>query len=236
MACEFSGRFSSTQIHVDRRRSAAESSISTKSSSIWVVTFYTSPNRYIESIVDGSTDPSLQLHGVARLNCPCANGSARRGQPARLGRDGLVCGLLERSRHAHPMDPRRSWLRNPIGRRLPVALTVPAGLASEAVSSKKRPGRVNASPVDGSWRLDFAGAPHCDQYHCSSDDRLNRQVLLHLPVSLSSRPARPTDDSQEHITIGRSPIARGWPWPCRPAERTSSAREAHPCDRYSCQF
>ena len=188
-------------------------------------------NRYIESIVDRSTDPSLQLPGVARLNCPCANGSARRGQPARLGRDGLVCGLLERSRHAHPMDPRRFWLRNPpvaSGRRLPVALTVPAGLASEAVSSKKRPGRVNSSPVDGSWRLDFAGAPHCDQYHCSSDERLNRQVLLHLPVSLSSRPARPTDDSQEHITIGRSHIARGWPWPCRPAERTSSAREGPP--------
>ena len=140
------------------------------------------------------------------------------------------CRLLARSRHAYPMDPRRSWLRNPIGRRLPVALTVPAGLASEAVSSKKRPGRVNASPVDGSLRLDFAGAPHRDQYHCSSDDHLNRQVLLHLPVSLSSRPARPTDDSQEHITIGRSHIARGWPWPCRPAERTSSAREAHPCD------
>ena len=167
------------------------------------------------------------------LNCPWANGSARRGQPARLGRDGPVCGLLERSRHAHPMHPRRSWLRNPIGRRLPVALTVPAGLASEAVSSKKRPGRVNASPVDGSLRLDFAGAPHRDQYHCSSDDRLNRQVLLHLPVSLSSRPARPTDDSQEHITIGRSHIARGWPWPCRPAERTSSERRGPPvlpCD------
>ena len=131
------------------------------------------------------------------------------------------------------MHPRRSWLRNPIGRRLPVALTVPAGLASEAVSSKKRPGRVNASPVDGSLRLDFAGAPHRDQYHCSSDDRLNRQVLLHLPVSLSSRPARPTDDSQEHITIGRSHIARGWPWPCRPAERTSSERRGPPvlpCD------
>ena len=149
------------------------------------------------------------VHRVARLNCPCANGSARRGQPARLGRDGPVCGLLERSRHAHPMDPRRSWLRNLIGRRLPVALAVPAGLASEAVSSKKRPVRVNASPVDGSWRLDFAGAPHRDQYHCSSDERLNRQVLLHLPMRLFSRPARPTDDSQEQITIGRSHIARG---------------------------
>ena len=97
-----------------------------------------------------------------------------------------------------------------------------------SVDSLNAPDRVNSSPVDGSWRLDFAGAPHCDQYHCSSDERLNRQVLLHLPVSLSSRPARPTDDSQEHITIGRSHIARGWPWPCRPAERTSSAREGPP--------
>ena len=156
--------------------------------------------------------------------------TASKGLPARLEGDGPACGLLARSRHAYPMDPRRSWLRNLIGRRLPVALAVPAGLASEAVSSKKRPVRVNASPVDGSWRLDFAGAPHCEQYHCSSDDRLNRQVLLHLPMRLFSRNARPTDDSQEHMTIGRSRIARGWPWPCRPAERTSSARDAHPCD------
>ena len=176
----------------------------------------------------GSTDTAPRRAPSTAPVQPCATGSARRGQPARLGRDGPVCGLLERSRHAHPMHPRRSWLRNPIGRRLPVALTVPAGLASEAVSSKKRPGRVNASPVDGSLRLDFAGAPHRDQYHCSSDDRLNRQVLLHLPVSLSSRPARPTDDSLEHITIGRSHIARGWPWPCRPAERTSSEHRGGP--------
>ena len=110
--------------------------------------------------------------------------TASRGQPARLGRDGPVCGLLERSRHAYPMDPRRSWLRNPVGRRSPVTLTVPTGLASEALSLKMRLGRVHTSPVDGSWRLDFAGAPHCDQYHCSHADRLNRQVLLHLPVSL----------------------------------------------------
>ena len=128
------------------------------------------------------------------------------------------------------MDPRRSWLRNPIGRRLPVALTVPAGLASEAASSKMRPGRVNASPVDGSWRLDFAGAPHCDQYHCSHADRLNRQVLLHLPVSLFSRPARHTDASQEYKTIGCRHIASGWPWPPgRPSGRFS-ARDAHPWD------
>ena len=151
--------------------------------------------------------------------------TASRGQPARLGRDGPVCGLLERSRHAYPMDPRRSWLRNPVGRRSPVTLTVPSDLASEALSLKMRLGRVHTSPVDGSWRLDFAGAPHCEQYHCSSDDRLNRQVLLHLPVSLSSRPARPTDDSQEHMTIGRSRIARGWPWPCgQPSGRPQRAR------------
>ena len=147
--------------------------------------------------------------------------SARRGQPARLGRDGPVCGLLARSRHAYPMDPRRSWLRNPIGRRSPVTLTVPTDLGSEALSLKMRLGRVHTSPVDGSWRLDFAGAPHCEQYHCSHADRLNRQVLLHLPVSLSSRPARRTDDSQEHMTIGCRHIASGWPWPRRPAERTS---------------
>ena len=99
-----------------------------------------------------------------------------------------------------------------------------AALASEALPSKKRPGRVNASPVDGSWRLDFAGAPHCEQYHRSYAERLNRQVLLHLPVSLSSRPARPTDDSQEHMTIGRRHIAGGWPWPRRAPRRRPSGR------------
>ena len=183
-------------------------------------------NRYIESIVDRSTDPSLQLHGVARLNCPCANGSARRGQPARLGRDGPVCGLLERSRHAHPMDPRRSWLRNPIGRRLPVALTVPAGLASEAVSSKMRPGRVNASPVDGSWRLDFAGAPHCEQYHCSHADRLNRQVLLHLPVSFFSRQTAHRRLSGVHDD--RLPSHRQWLAVAAPAGRADVFEGATP--------
>ena len=146
--------------------------------------------------------------------------TASKGLPARLEGDGPVCGLFARSRHAYPMDPRRSWLRNPIGRRSPAALTVPTDLASEALSLKKRLGRVHTSPVDGSWRLDFAGAPHCEQYHCSYAERLNRQVLLHLPVSLSSRPARRTDDSQEHMTIGCRHIASGWPWPRRPAERT----------------
>ena len=167
---------------------------------------------------DLATPLSCALNGAVAA-------TASRGQPARLGRDGPVCGLLERSRHAYPMDPRRSWLRNPVGRRSPVTPTVPTDLASEALSLKMRLGRVHTSPVDGSWRLDFAGAPHCEQYYCSSDDRLNRQVLLHLPVSLSSRPARPTDDSQEHMTIGRSRIARGWPWPRgQPSGRPQRAR------------
>ena len=35
-------------------------------------------------------------------------------------------------------------------------------------------------------------------------------LLLHLLVRLSPRPAWPTDESQEHINIGRRRIASGW--------------------------
>ena len=46
--------------------------------------------------------------------------TASKGLPARLEGDGPVRGLLARSRHAYPMDPRRSWLRKPLaaGRQL----------------------------------------------------------------------------------------------------------------------
>ena len=143
------------------------------------------------------------------------------GQPARLGRDGPACGLPERSRRAYPMDPRRSWLRKPTGRRSPAALTVPADLASEASSLKKRLGKVNTSPEDGFWRLDFAGAPHGDLCHAHRKTPLesaSAPALARPPFSAT----RPTDDSQEHINIGRRRIASGW-W-YRPARHAWASR------------
>ena len=70
------------------------------------------------------------------------------------------------------MDPRRSRLRKLTGRRSPAAFTVPTDLASEASSLKKRLGKVNTSPEDGFWRLDFAGAPHGDLCHAQRKSAL----------------------------------------------------------------
>ena len=121
-----------------------------------------------------------------------------------------------------PRAPRRSCLRKPTGLRRQMRLIVLADLASEVSWSKKRPCKVNISYADGFWRPDFAGASHCVQDHCSSEERLYRQVLLHLVVNLSPRPVRPTDDSQEHINIGRRRIASGW-W-YRPARHAWASR------------
>ena len=116
----------------------------------------------------GRTSRAISPQALSRALNGAVAATASRGQPARLGRDGPVCGLLARSRHAYPMDPRRSWLRKPGGRRSPAALSVLADLASEVSSSNKRLGEVNTSPADGFWRPDFAGAPHGEQCHCLS--------------------------------------------------------------------
>ena len=115
-----------------------------------------------------------------------------KGLPARLEGDGPVCGLLERSRHACPMDPRRSWLRNPIGCRSPAALSVLADLASEVSSSKNRLVKVHTSPVDGFWRPDFAGTPQGEQCHCS----LQKSGRSASAPALARRPFFATDGPQ----------------------------------------
>eukprot|EP00964_Phaeocystis_antarctica_P022225 scaffold12327_cov54-Phaeocystis_antarctica.AAC.2 len=95
------------------------------------------------------------------------------------------------------MDSRRSWLRKPTGRRSPAALTVPADLASEASSLKKRLGKVNTSPEDGFWRLDFAGAPHDDsQEHINIGRRRiasgwSYRPARHAWASRNGRPEKP---------------------------------------------
>jgi hypothetical protein len=106
---------------------------------------------------------------------------------ARLEGDGPVCGLLERSRHACPMDPRRSWLRNPIGCRSPDALSVLADLASEVSSSKKRLVKVHTSPMEASGGRNSPELHRVSSaiVHCGRAE--DRQVLLHLPIGLSSR-------------------------------------------------
>ena len=108
-------------------------------------------------------------------------------------------------------------------------LIVLADLASEVSWSKKRPCKVNISYADGFWRPDFAGASHCVQDHCSSEERLYRQVLLHLVVNLSPRPVRPTDDSQEHINIGRRRVASGVVSGQRHASGRCERRDILPC-------
>ena len=118
--------------------------------------------------------------------------TASKGLPARLEGDGPVCRLLACSRHAYPLDPRRSWLRKPGGRRSPAALSVLADLASEVSSSKKRLGNVNTSPVDGFWRLAFAGDSHGDQCHCSS----RKSGRSASAPALASQPFFATDGPQ----------------------------------------
>ena len=153
--------------------------------------------------------------------------TASKGLPARLEGDGPVCGLLARSRHAYPMDPRRSWLRKPGGRRSPAALSVLADLASEVSSSKKRLGNVNTSPVDGFWRLAFAGDPHGDQCHCSSRKSgrsASAPALDHQPFFATDGPQTTLRSTSRSVAV-TSPVA-GRDRAGRPSVRCG-AREAH---------
>ena len=155
--------------------------------------------------------------------------TASKGLPARLEGDGPVCGLLACSRHAYPLDPSRSWLRKPGGRRSPAALSVLADLASEVSSSKKRLGNVNTSPVDG-----FGGwlSPEIHMvisaiaHHGRAEDR---QVLLHLPVSLSSRQTAHRRLSGVHHD--RSQSHRQWLAVTAPAGRADAVERVRPTCR-----
>ena len=154
--------------------------------------------------------------------------TASKGLPARLEGDGPVCGLLACSRHAYPLDPRRSWLRKPGGRRSPAALSVLADLASEVSSSKKRLDNVNTSPVDGFWRLAFAGDPHGDQCHCSSRKSgrsASAPALDHQPFFATDGPQTTLRSTSRSVAV-TSPVA-GRDRAGRPSVRCG-AREAPP--------
>ena len=118
-----------------------------------------------------------------------------------------------------------------IGRRSPAALSVLADLASEVSSSKKRLGKVINSPVDGFWRPDFAGAPHCEQCHCSSW-KSGRSASA---PTLDRRPFFATDGPQTTLrstsrsAAVTSPVA-GRDRAGRPNGRCG-AREAHTAHR-----
>ena len=155
--------------------------------------------------------------------------TASKGLPARLEGDGPVCGLLACSRHAYPWDPRRFWLRKPGGRRSPAALSVLADLASEVSSSKKRLDNVNTSPVDGFWRLAFAGDPHGDQCHCSS----RKSGRSARAPALARQPFFATDGPQTTLRSTSRSVAvpRQWLAVTAPAGRAYAVERMRPTCR-----
>ena len=114
-----------------------------------------------------------------------------------------------------------------IGRRSPAALSVLADLASEVSSSKKRLGKVITSPVDGFWRPDFAGAPHCEQCHCSSRKSgrsASAPALARQPFFATDGPQTTLRSTSRSVAV-TSPVA-GRDRAGRPSVRCG-AREAH---------
>ena len=114
-----------------------------------------------------------------------------------------------------------------IGRRSPAALSVLADLASEVSSSKKRLGKVITSPADGFWRLDFAGAPHCEQCHCSSrksERSASAPALARQPFCAIDGPQTTLSSLSRSVAVA-SPVA-GRDRAGRPSGRCG-AREAH---------
>ena len=113
-----------------------------------------------------------------------------------------------------------------IGRRSPAALSVLVDLASEVSSSKKRLGKVITSPVDGFWRPDFAGAPHCEQCHCSSrksERSASAPALARQPFCATDGPQTTLSSLSRSVAVA-SPVA-GRDRAGRPSGRCG-AREA----------
>ena len=116
-----------------------------------------------------------------------------------------------------------------IGRRSPAALSVLVDLASEVSSSKKRLGKVITSPVDGFWRPDFAGAPHCEQCHCSS----RKSGRSASAPALARQPFFATDGPQTTLRSTSRSVAvpRQWLAVTAPAGRADAVERVRPTCR-----